>query len=283
MTTRINLTCNDGVELNATIFDPALDQTPNASLIIAPALGVPQRFYTAFAHFCSDQGIRTLVFDYRGTDDTPQKTVKARFRLAEWGKLDLAAAISYCQQWQQPIHLVGHSVGGQIVGLADNCTQLKSIHLIAASAPYWKRWSTPNNLIMLFSSFILFPAITKLSNNFNTKRYGLGSQFIQSSIISDWASWMRQPDYLFGSSFELDIQAYQSITSPIYSYAISDDKLAPLQNIKHLNSAFSKADVRLIEVSTADVDAESIGHTGLFRQKIGQRYWPKITNAILNG
>ena len=273
--TKIVLTCNDEVELNATVFEPPSNESVLASLIIAPALGVPRSFYTAFAIFCCNHGIRTLVFDYRGAYDSPLNNDQ-RHRLEDWGQQDLAAAIEFCSQWAQPIHLIGHSIGGQVVGLANNCDQLKSIHLVAASAPYWKRWGFPDNLTMLFSSFVLFPLITRLSKLINTRRYGLGSQFIQSSLIRDWARWMRKPDYLFAEQLKLNTASYQSIVAPLYAYAITDDKLAPRQNIDYLVTKFPMALIKFIEISPKQLNTKEIGHTELFKERIGRSFWPKI-------
>ncbi len=279
----ITLNCQDGTQINAIVYPAATTQTCS-TLIIAPALGVPQSFYKDFAEFCNSKGIRCLSFDYRGTyyEKPAQNSNNNHTSLADWGRQDLCAAIDYCQQWPEPLHFIGHSIGGQVVGLAANANQLSSINLVAASAPYWQRWSFPRNLLMLVNARILLPIICRRAKIFDSKKFGLGTQWIESALILNWCHWMQQSDYLFSKKFNLDISKFHSVNCPINSYAISDDSLAPARNIRSLNQNFRQATPKLIEVSPAQLGAKAIGHSGLFRKKIASAYWPTMTAPFCN-
>lgn len=276
MQSKTTISCADGVALNAAVYSPEQSITKtHATVIVAAALGVPQTFYSDFASFCSLQGIRCLTFDYRGsyTEKPYDNNRAANFRLSEWGTQDISAAIDYCKQCPEPIHLIGHSIGGQVVSLAKNTEQLESIILVAASAPYWRRWQFPRNILMFLSGHFLFPLVTRLSKFFNSRKFGLGTMIIQAQLLRDWALWMRQPDYLFSNKLNLDTSAVRHLKCPIFSYLISDDNLAPEANIHHLNQWFNTSNLKLIRIDPKDLQAKFIGHSGLFRKKVGGSYW----------
>ena len=285
MQSKTTINCADGVALKATIYSPEKSVAKtHATVVIAAALGVPQTFYTDFTSFCCSQGVRCLTLDYRGTyTEIPVDNSSANFRLAEWGAKDINAAIDYCKQWPEPVQLIGHSIGGQVVSLAKNSVQLESISLVAASAPYWRRWQFPQNILMLISSHLLFPLVTRFSKSFNSKTFGLGTLTMPSQLIRDWAHWMRYPDYLFSKKLELDTSASGRLKCPIFSYLISDDNLAPEANIRHLNQYFDSATLKLIRIVPKDLHVKSIGHSGLFRKKVGGAYWQTMISHMTKG
>ena len=60
----ISFRASDGFELKGHVYgDPA---TARAGLLIAPAMGVEQRYYADFAQWMAAQGWLVLSFDYRG-------------------------------------------------------------------------------------------------------------------------------------------------------------------------------------------------------------------------
>ncbi|WP_377157171.1 hypothetical protein ACFJIX_01380 [Roseateles sp. UC29_93] len=60
----ISFRAEDGFELRGHLYGEAA--TAKAGLLIAPAMGVEQRYYAAFARWMAEQGWLVLSFDYRG-------------------------------------------------------------------------------------------------------------------------------------------------------------------------------------------------------------------------
>ena len=58
----------DGRPLAATIHSP--EGPPRAVLVLLGALGVPRRFYAAFAGWMAARGVAVLSFDYRGCGES---------------------------------------------------------------------------------------------------------------------------------------------------------------------------------------------------------------------
>ena len=64
----VEITTDDGFMLSGTLHgEPG---GARAALLIAPAMGVPQRYYADFARWMAAQGRAVLTFDYRGMGES---------------------------------------------------------------------------------------------------------------------------------------------------------------------------------------------------------------------
>ena len=136
----------------------------NSILIIASATGVKQGFYKKFAEFVSAKGVTVITFDYAGIGlslNLPLKRLTNN--VSDWGKNDLEAGIAYVKVIYpaDTITLLGHSIGGQLVGLAKSSMQVQKIILIAAQSGYWKFWKGSDKIKMWLNWHVLFPLLTK--------------------------------------------------------------------------------------------------------------------------
>ena len=117
------LPARDGVQLAATLFEPA---TPNgAAILVNSGTGIPRQFYGAFASHLARRGFAVLTYDYRaigGSEAPPAATVE------QWGAVDQASMIEHLARLRPgaALGMVGHSFGGQVLGLADNISERRS-------------------------------------------------------------------------------------------------------------------------------------------------------------
>ncbi len=233
----IDIHCEDGLTLSGVAWLP--ESNAKGAIVIAPALGVPQKIYGKLAAYFARAGYVAMTFDYRGygraIPDTPP-------RLHHWGSLDLEAAITtaagrFCSD---RLFLIGHSIGGQVTGLAPSSNKLTGVVLVAASFPYWKRWPMPSRLSIGFLFNIFVPFVCAWRQTFPTKLLGLGSIDLPGSIMSDWARWLRRDNYLLDKKFGFDANGYEVLTQPILAWGFDDDNF----------------EVRLQEI----VDSTSVGN-----------------------
>ena len=121
----IDITCQDGTRLRGHFLTAhaAQQAATHAPVLLCPATGVKQHFYLRFANWLAEQGHDVLVFDYRGVGLSLQGRLRdCRATLAEWGQQDQVAALDWlvrrtgCEQ----VLLIGHSAGGQMLGLLPN-------------------------------------------------------------------------------------------------------------------------------------------------------------------
>jgi predicted alpha/beta hydrolase len=85
--------------------------------VLAPAVGVPQTFYAAFAEWLAARGLAVTTFDYRGHAASLQGPLRhAKADLLDWAQDCLAVAqhlraLDAAEGLQRPVLWVGHSVG----------------------------------------------------------------------------------------------------------------------------------------------------------------------------
>ena len=109
----LTLSTRDGHDLAARAYVPS-GQVRRAVLIGA-AMGVPQRFYQAFATWLAEQGVAVLTFDWRGTGESAPRRLRGfQASITDWATQDLpAAADAVCARWPDvPRTFLGHSLGG---------------------------------------------------------------------------------------------------------------------------------------------------------------------------
>ena len=119
-----------------------------ATIVIAAALGVKQRFYQALAKWLSDQGYRVITFDYYGIGESVDKPLKdIHSDLIAWAEYDINEVLGYAHRCrdQEPLLYLAHSLGGQIVALADNARYIDKMITVASGVGYL------GNIIMAFA------------------------------------------------------------------------------------------------------------------------------------
>lgn len=205
------LVCADGRQLSIDCYPSKICR---GVTVIAPALGVSKQFYTKFAYYLIEQGQTMILFDYRDTGSNATSVFASGEAdrsshdktLSHWGRYDidavLAFALAHAEQRsgspapdrRLPVRFVGHSIAGQLLGLAPHSEQLQNILFVGVSAPHWTGWRFPTNLRMMLAAYALIPALAAVTQQFPVHAMGLGNQQIASDYFREWARWMRQPD-----------------------------------------------------------------------------------------
>jgi len=289
----IHLKCADNYPLVASLYsvkNSAKETTfkPKGMVILASAIGVPDRYYKRFATYIRDQGLHCITFNYRGTGSSMAEDKPHNVRLEDWGKLDTETVIQFAETYLEhntsptderpasknlPLHFIGHSIGGQLIGLTPASKRLSSLVLIASSSPFWKRWAFPRNLGILVTARLLIPAFSAFRNEFPAQSLGLGSLKFPTSTAKQWAKWMGQPDYLFNTKFSLDTSTYAALDQPLLAYGFKDDKIAPEVNINHLLEHFPNTQITRRFIDPEALDAGPIGHSGFFKDAFKETLW----------
>lgn len=124
-------------------------------VIINPATSVRCRYYFRFAAFLFRHGFDVIAYDYRGIGESRPATLRGfDAGWIEWGRLDFDAVLRYAERSfsGQPIHVVAHSIGGFVLGLAESnhrsprpCSTRSSPRLASESgACRFARWTSPS-------------------------------------------------------------------------------------------------------------------------------------------
>ena len=173
----ITVPAMDGHPLGATLFLPR--GAKRHAVLINSATAVPRRLYRGFAGYLAGRGCAVLTYDYRGIGGSRPKAMKSlagfKASMSDWAAQDITAAVSWMRQRYKalPFAYVGHSFGGQALGLLPNNTEIPRALFIAAQAGYWKLMTAPERYrVYAILNFVGLPLARSLG--YLPGRAGLG-------------------------------------------------------------------------------------------------------------
>ena len=263
------LAARDGYPLAATLYAPAASAGRGA--LIMPATGVPQDYYAKFAAYLVERGFTVLTFDYRGIGRSLEgdvRTVNARMR--DWALLDAAAAFDLLKVENKKIYVVGHSFGGQALGLLPEPDRIAAGFMVGSQSGYWKNWPPLGRAWLWPVTHIALPLVSRLHGYFPSSRFCFGED-LPKGVAIEWARWCRNPTYLVG---DLGVaEQYARFAAPLRAYAMTDDPLAPAGAVQALLDLYPGSRSELKRVRPADVGVDRIGHFGFFRDPFRDTLW----------
>lgn len=274
----IKIASNSGT-LSASLFKA---DSSDIILVIASATGVKQEYYHKFAHYLSGHGVSVITFDYTGIGRSLTKPIKQLTNnTADWGRNDLESVLQYVLQnyTNSKKVILGHSIGGQILGLAKSSTKFDKIILVAAQSGYWKLWDGMDRIKMWFNWYILFPAILNIFGYLNSKKLS-GMENLPKNAASQWLRWGKHPDYL-QSDTSIDLKYYDTIEQDLCAFSIEDDRYAPLKAVEWMTSQYRNSKSKSIHLKPSDFNVEGIGHFGLFKERFKPTIWQILLDEII--
>lgn len=213
-------------------------------VVVAGATGVKRQFYAPLARFLVAQGLSVLTFDYRGIGGSAPERLKGfQARMEDWGTHDLDAALAWVVDVARPRRLlvVGHSVGGQLLGLAEHADLVDAAAFVGSQSGYWLHWPLGTRLGIGLLWFGLIPGLSPLLGKFPSSKLGLGED-LPRGVAEQWARWGRDPDYLLrGDTVRRD--QYANLRMPILMASIDGDFYAPHAAVDALASFYAGAQV----------------------------------------
>jgi pimeloyl-ACP methyl ester carboxylesterase len=169
----ISFPATDGYPLGASLYLPR--GARRHAVLISSATAVPRKIYKGFASYLASRGCAVLTYDYRGIGDSrlrapvsrnqPRSLVGFEVSMSEWAARDVTAAVAWMRERYQalPLSYVGHSFGGQALGLLPNNTEVSRALLIAAQAARWRLMASPERyrvyVLMNFVGTPLHPTV----------------------------------------------------------------------------------------------------------------------------
>jgi predicted alpha/beta hydrolase len=279
----LEIAAEDGFVLGASVFAPP--GRARGTVIIHGATGAPERYYRPFAAFLGARGMRVVTYDFRGVGRSRPETLRGfAATMSDWARLDAAAIHRYVRDHHgdQPIALVGHSFGGQLIGLLDDTRDAEGALLVATQLPTLAMW--PPLRRALFGAFFagIVPAAIA-TTGYVPAWAGLGAD-LPAGVASEWARWCLQDGYLVGSHPDAK-ERFAAFRRPVLVWSFTDDTYAPPRSVSALVAALSGADLELRRLSPEEVGAH-VGHFGFFRQRFAARLWAPAAawlEAVLEG
>ena len=268
----LTLAARDGVKLAATFFEPTTSN--GMAVLMNSGTGIPRQFYGALGKHLSARGIAVLTYDYRGIG---QSEKPADARMEQWGMVDQASMIDHLAVLAPGAAraVVGHSFGGQVLGLADNIGQVSAAVLVCSQSGHWRHWPAGRaRLRMLALWWLLIPGLTAVTGRFPGA--WVGTADLPKSVARSWARWGRSRHYVCDAHGRPLRPYNEAISFPIRWMSFSDDPIAPLSAVEALRSYYSNAAVERLHLTPPDLGVEAVGHFGFFRKSMPRGPWDEL-------
>lgn len=274
-TEQIALTCADGQRIAATLHLP--QQSNGLSLLINGATGVPRGYYNAFAGFQAAAGFTVLTYDYRGIAESKHTPGAPAPRMLDWAQQDMATAMQYLAQRFPALTptLLGHSFGGQVLGLVPQSESLAAIVTIASQHGWWRNWSPRYQRRLALVWYGLVPLSLLLGFRLPSSLFG--GERLPRGVLVDWSRWCRSKHYVCDERGR-PLRPYNDrLRAPIRMISIDDDhQFGPRKGVDLLAGYYPNARIERLHVMPADWGLPRIGHFGFFRRDMPAERWTEI-------
>ncbi len=275
----VTVEATDGYELAARRFS-ARDRRPRGVVIINGATGVTQRFYRRFAEMLAGAGYVAVTYDYRGVGESSPDSLRGFSAYLEHWARDYAGVVKWARDEhpEQPVAVIGHSIGGVLLGFEECSAQLDAVLTVAAGTAYYGDRPFGRRLA------------TRVTN---TALHGLALAFgylpasklragedLPTGIVEELSWRARYPDFRAQIAARGLTPNFDQVRAPLLSIGISDDSESTPAAIDRLHRLYSSAEIEMIELGSVDDSSDAIGHFGFFRARHEDTMWPHATRWL---
>ena len=267
-----SIAARDGYALAATVFTPA--SAPSRAVLINSATAVPRKIYRGFASYLAGQGSAVLTYDYRGIGGSRPASLRGfQVRMRDWAELDVAGAIDHLRGvWPNlPLVAVGHSFGGQAIGLAPNNRGISRALFVAAQAGYWRLFHAPEKYRVYAMLRLIGSPIARVLG-YVPGRLGIGED-LPRDVFLEWTDWVMKPRYFFDDVTLQALENFPNYRGALRAICLTDDPWATPPAVDLLCSGFTGVTAERIDIRPGDAGTARIGHFGFFRPEHRDTLW----------
>ena len=277
--TALSIVCADGFPLAATKYSGS---HVKAAIMIAPATGIRRGVYDAFARHLAASGYGVIVYDNRGIGQSQRGPLKENdATLVAWGRLDMPAVLERLQDEFPDVsyHLVGHSAGGQLVGLMPNALALRSMANVASSSGSVSNMTPLYRMKAIAFLKYLLPLTARFQGVGRTDLVGMGGP-LPAGVALDWRDWCMGQGYVEVALLNdpsLHDHLYDALEFPSLWLYATDDDIANEANVDDMIRVYSRTRAQKLELEPSAYAKKAIGHMGFFR---APDLWPLLTDWL---
>ena len=248
-------------------------------ILVCSATAVPRQFYRHFCRHLAASGFAAVSFDYRGIGESrpPEGLRGFEALMRDWAFEDMAALVDWVHADYAPRRLivVGHSFGGQALGLLPNAGRVDALVGVSSQSGYWAIQGGVERLRTGLGVYLLMPLLSRLFGYFPWSRLAAGED-LPKGVALEWASWSRNPRYLLGDD-SLPLERYAEFRAPVLAYSIDDDNWGSARAVDAMMSAYPNVERR--HLVPADRGLPPFGHMGFFRPQ-AEPVWNEVIDWI---
>jgi predicted alpha/beta hydrolase len=284
----VTLIATDGYRLAAHHWTHTTLPT-GAIVVINPATAVKASYYHRYAQFLVTNGMSVLTYDYRGIGKSRTGSLRKSKSISklDWGRFDCDAALHWARSnyADVPVHVVAHSIGGLLVGLAKNNTCVGRCMTVGAQYAYWRDYERSERLSMWLRWHMLMPVLTKLFGYFPAKALGWHED-LPAAAAYEWAfrPARLEESYLKASEFGSDaLSHFAGMTGDILAVGMTDDPFGTQAAVDRLLAYFINSRRVHVRISPESIGEESIGHFSFFHDRFKTTLWQQSLDWLNSG
>lgn len=175
--------------------------------------------------------------------------------------------------------MVGHSYGGQALGLAPNHAKVTAMYCFGTGTGWHGYMPFKEKMKVQVIWNIIFPPMVAVTGYLPWSKLNMGAD-LPIGVYQQWRKWCKNPTYFFADPEQHTLIAqYAQVKTPIYAVSALDDDWA-LPNSRHaFMQHYRQAPMQFINISASDYGLKEIGHMGYFR-KGAEKIWDEILQAF---
>lgn len=268
----IMVPASDGYMLAATLFLPR--GAKHTAVLINSATAVPRKIYRGLSTYLAGRGCVVLTYDYRGIGGSRPASLKGfAATMSDWAGLDVSSAVTWMRARYKgiPLAVIGHSFGGQAIGLLPNNDMIARSLMVSAQAAHWALMTPPENYrVYALMNYIGRP-VTRLVG-YAPGKLGIGED-LPKGVFLQWSDWMMKKRYYYDDPKLAALANYGQYTHPVRALSFTDDPWATQPMVELLCSGFTATRPEILSIAPKQVGAEKIGHFGFFKPEFRETLW----------
>ncbi|WP_265947183.1 serine aminopeptidase domain-containing protein [Dechloromonas sp. A34] len=280
------LVAADGYRLAAHLW-PSVGPT-EAVVVINPATAVKAEYYHRYAAFLAEHGMAVLTYDYRGIGASRQGSLRRWRQITklDWGRYDCDAALRQAQRFfpGRPLRVVGHSIGGLLLGLAPAAGRVERALTVGAQYAYWRDYG-PGKALMWLRWHLLMPALTALCGYFPARRLGWHEDLPAGAAYE----WARRPASLEQAyrhqrlAGDDPLRHFPEMRGELLAIGLHDDPFGTPAALHRLLAYYRNAPRQHVRISPDSIGSPAIGHFGYFNSRFRDTLWQESLAWLRDG
>lgn len=290
----LSIPAADGYLLHARLWrheGPAPARRP--VVVINPATAVHSRYYARFAAYLHGHGFDVVTYDYRGIGESRPGALKGfAASWIDWGTLDFEGVLRFVAQSfpGQPVHVVAHSVGGFVIGLAESNHLIERVFTMGAQFAYWRDYAPQRRWSLLWRWHVVMPALAAIFGYFPGRRLGW-LEDTPRGVVDDWTA--RHPRFedayrrgrrrMTADQRRQLVERFTRMRGATLALSTSDDEFGTVPAIHRLLDYFANSPATHLRVAPAMIGLAEIGHFAFFHQRFENSLWPIALTWLRHG